>query len=155
MELTHSVRYDAPVADVRAMLADASFREKAARAQGATSVEVSVDGGSVRIDMVSPNDDVPAYARKIAGDTVHVTQSETWSGDEAALSISTAKVPAGIRGRRVLVADGDGCLDTFGGEAKARIPVVGGKIEKLIADKLKEGWDAEHRAGVSWLEGHR
>jgi Protein of unknown function (DUF2505) len=155
MKLTHSVRYDASVADVRAMLADAAFRDRATWAQGATSVEVTVAGGSVRIDMASPNTDVPAFARKIAGDSVHAIQAEEWSGDEADLSITTPKVPAGIQGQRTLVADGDGCLDTFDGEAKARIPVVSGKIEKLIADKLKKRWDVEHGVGVAWLDGDR
>ena len=40
-------------------------------------------------------------------------------------------------------------------EAKARIPLVGGKIGGLIAQRLKEGWDTEHGVGVAWLEGER
>lgn len=159
MKLTHSVRYDASVDDVHAMLTDPVFREKATWSQGATSVDVTVsrsgDGGSVRIAMVSPNSDVPAFARKIAGDTVHAVQAEEWSGHEADFTITTAKVPAGIHGRRYLVADGDGCRDEFDGEARASIPLVGGKLEKLIADKLKQGWDLEHGVGIAWLGGDR
>jgi hypothetical protein len=155
MKLTHEVRYDASVDDVYAMLTDPAFREKASWAQGATSVSVSVDEDAVRIDMVSPNDDVPGFARKIAGESVHAIQAEAWSDHEAAFSITTPKVPAGIRGRRSLVTDGQGCLDTFDGEAKATIPLVGGKIERLIAERLKEGWDVEHTIGVAWLEGDR
>ena len=34
MKLEHSVRYDAPIADVYAMLTDPAFREKATWAQG-------------------------------------------------------------------------------------------------------------------------
>jgi hypothetical protein len=155
MRLTHEVRYDAPVADVYAMLTDPAFRERASRAQGTTSVSVSVEGDAVRIDMVSPNDDVPAFARRIAGDTVHAIQAEAWSDHQAEFSITTPKVPVGIRGRRALVRDGDGCLDTFDGEARATIPLVGGKIERLIADRLKQGWDVEHGVGVGWLGGDR
>ena len=155
MKLTHEVRYDASPDDVLAMLTDPAFRERAARAQDTTSVSVSVDGGAVTIDMVSPNTSVPAFARKIVGESVHVVQAEEWSGHTASFSLTTPGVPAGVSGTRRLVADGEGCLDTFEGEAKARIPLVGGKIEGLIGERLKEGWDTEHGVGVAWLEGER
>ena len=158
MKVTHSVRYDASVEDVYAMLSDPAFRERATRAQGATSVSVAVDGGSVTIDFRRPNDDVPSFARKLAGgDELHATQAEQWTDEDysATMTISTAGVPAGISGTRTLVEDGDGTVDTFEGEATARIPLVGGKIEKLIAEKLHEGWDKEHVEGTAWLGGER
>jgi uncharacterized protein YndB with AHSA1/START domain len=155
MRVTHEVRYDASPDDVYAMLTDPAFREQAAGAQGATKVDVTVEGASVRIDMVSPNTDIPAFARKVVGVSVHAIQEEEWDGHAADFTITTPMMPASIHGRRELVADGDGCLDTFEGESKVRIPMIGGKLEKLFADKLAAGWDAEHGAGLSWLEGER
>jgi hypothetical protein len=159
MKVTHAVRYDASVAEVYAMLTDPAFREKATWSQGATAVDVTVstaaDTGTVRIDLESPNTDVPSFARKLVGDTLHAVQAEEWSGHEADFSITTSKVPAGVHGRRALVADGEGCRDTFDGEARAAIPLVGGRLEKVIAGKLKDGWDVEHAVGVAWLEGDR
>ena len=35
------------------------------------------------------------------------------------------------------------------------IPLVGGKIEGLIADLLSKALRAEHRVGVGWLDGRR
>lgn len=156
MKLTHSVRYDAPLADVYAMLQDPTFREKAAWAQQVTSVDVTVEGGEVRVEMRQPNTDIPAFARKIAGESTHAIQAEVWNGaDTAEFSITTPGIPAGISGIRTLEADGDGTLDTFDGEAKARIPLIGSKIESLIGDKLKDGWDTEHAVGTAWLAGER
>lgn len=156
MKLTHSVRYDAPLDDVYAMLTDAAFREKAAQSQGITDLAVSVDGGTVRLDMDQPTTDLPGFARKIVGETSKVVQAETWNGtDTAAFSITMPPLPGGIEGTRLLKADGDGTLDTFEGEAKVKIPLVGGKLETLISTKLKEGWDNEHEVGVSWLAGAR
>ena len=154
MRVTHEVRYDAPVEEVRAMLVNPAFRESATLTMGASKVEVSVDEADVRIDMVSRPDHVPAFARPLVGDRVHAVHAEHWTGDEADFSVTTARVPAGVHGRRVLIADGEGCLDTFDGEAHARIPLVGGRIEKLIVDRLKEGWDIEHSVGVVWLADH-
>jgi uncharacterized protein YndB with AHSA1/START domain len=156
MKLTHSVRYDAPVDDVYAMLTDPAFREKAALAQGVTSVDVSVDGGTITLEMQQPNTDLPGFARKIVGDDSRVIQAEAWNGsDSADFSITIPGTPGSISGVRTLKADGDGTLDSFDGEAKAKIPLVGGKLEGLIATKLKEGWDGEHVVGTAWLAGER
>ncbi len=156
MKLQHSVRYDAPLADVYAMLTDPAFREKASWAQQVKSVDVAVEGGDVRIDMRQPNTDVPAFARKIAGASIHAIQAETWDGvDTAEFSITTPGMPTGVSGTRALVADGDGTLDTFDGEARAKVPLIGGKLEDLIGSKLKAGWDIEHGVGVAWLAGER
>lgn len=157
MQITHSVRYDASVEDVYAMLTDPAFRERATRAQGAVSVEVSVDGADVQITMVTPNHDIPAFARKIAGENVTSVQAESWADDayECDFSVTPQTLPAAITGTRSLVVDGDGTIDRFQGEAKARIPLVGGKIEALLSQKLTQGWDTEHREGVAWLAGSR
>ena len=156
MNLSHSVRYDASIADVYAMLMDPVFREKAAWAQQVESVDVTVEGSEVSIDMHQPNTDVPAFARKVVGARIHAIQAEVWNGvDTAEFSITTPSVPAGIRGTRALVEDADGTLDTFEGEAKAKVPLIGGKLEDLIGHKLKAGWDIEHAVGVAWLAGER
>lgn len=157
MRISHEVRYDAGVEDVYAMLTDPAFRERATRAQGATSVGVEIDGGEVRITLVRPNTDIPAFARKVAGETVSVVQAESWSDDayECDFSLNPQGLPVQITGTRRLVADGDGTLDVFAGESLAKVPLIGGKLETLLSDKLTHGWDTEHSIGVAWLAGQR
>lgn len=157
MKFEHEVRYEAPIADVYAMLTDPAFREKASWAQGVESVEVAIDGTSVRIEMVQPNTDIPAFARAFAGATTRAIQAEKWiEGDHSAeFSVTTPGKPAGIHGVRRLVADGEATLDTFAGEAKAKVPLIGGKIESLIKDKLVDGWNTEAEIGRAWLAGDR
>lgn len=138
------------------MLSDPAFREKAARAQGVTSVEVSVDGQSIAIEMLQANTGIPAFARAFAGETTRAIQAEEWRDREtASFSITTPGKPAGVHGTRRLVVDGTGTLDTFEGEATAKVPLVGGRIASLLGDRLKEGWDTEHGVGVAWLAGQR
>ncbi|KRF18783.1 hypothetical protein ASG90_02475 [Nocardioides sp. Soil797] len=156
MKITHSVRYDAPVAEVYSMLTDPAFREKASWAQDTTEVSVTVEGGNVSIDMVQPNKDIPSFAKAIAGESSRAIQEEAWTdGERADFSVTIPGKPGSISGARKLVADGTGTLDTFEGEAKVKVPLVGGKIEKLIADKLKDGWNIEHTVGTAWLGGAR
>lgn len=156
MKLTHSVRYDAAPADVYAMLMDPAFREKAARSQGLLALAVTIEGDSVRLDMEQPTTDLPGFARKIVGESSKVVQAESWRGsDTADFSITMPPLPGGVTGTRVLRSDGDGTLDTFDGEAQIKIPLVGGKLEKLIGSKVKDGWDNEHGVGTAWLAGER
>lgn len=156
MKLTHSVRYDAPLAKVYAMLTDPVFREKSALSQGLTDLAVAVDGDTVRVDMEQPTTDLPGFARKVVGETSKVVQTESWNGnDRADFSITMPPLPGGIEGTRVLKSDGDATLDTFDGEAQVKIPLVGGKLEKLIGGKLTAGWDNEHAVGTAWLAGER
>lgn len=161
MKVRHSVRYDAPVADVYAMLTDPVFREKAAIAQDATDVKVSVDGQRLTLDMQASNSGLPGFAQKFAGERTHSITSEQWSGGGAAgewvadFSVATPGKPTSITGSRRLVADGDGTLDTFDGECKAKVPLIGGKLEGIMAGQFTDGLDKEHAVGIAWLKGDR
>ena len=161
MKVRHSVRYDAPVADVFAMLTDPVFREKAAIAQDATDVKVEVDGQKLTLDMQASNSGLPGFAQKFAGERTHSITSELWSdggasGDWVAeFSVATPGKPTSITGSRRLVADGDGTLDAFEGECKAKVPLIGGKLEGIMAGQFTDGLDKEHAVGIAWLKGDR
>lgn len=78
MKLTHAVRYDAPIADVYAMLTDPVFREEAAWAQQVSTVEA----GEVRIDMVQPNTASLIRGQlKDGWDTEHVVGTDRLAGE--------------------------------------------------------------------------
>ena len=40
-------------------------------------------------------------------------------------------------------------------EAKAKVQLVGGKLEQLMSEKLKHGWATEHGVSIAWLGGDR
>lgn len=161
MKVRHSVRYAAPIADVYAMLTDPGFREKAALAQDATDVKVNVDGQRLTLDMQASNSGLPGFAQKFAGERTHSITSEQWSDGGAAsgwvadFSVATPGKPTSITGSRRLVADGDGTLDTFDGECKAKVPLIGGKLEGIMAGQFTDGLDKEHAVGIVWLKGDR
>jgi hypothetical protein len=41
------------------------------------------------------------------------------------------------------------------GEAKVKVPLIGGKLEALAANLFREGKEKEHAVGVAWLQGDR
>ncbi|WP_343990524.1 DUF2505 domain-containing protein [Nocardioides dubius] len=155
MQFTHSTRHQAAPADVLAMLLDPAFRERSSLAQQASGITVTVDGSTLRLEMEQPNNDIPAFARAFAGETTRTVITEVWSGTTAKVTIETPGKPAQITATRSLVTDGDGTRDLFEAEAKAKVPLIGGKIEKLIAAKVVEGLQVEEKVAGAWLAGER
>ena len=156
MKFTCAVRYDAPLPDVYAMLTDPAFRAHAMSAQQARSCDVTVNGTTIAIDAVTPNSDIPGFARAFAGETTRSITTEHWrEGTFADFTVETPGKPSTISGIRRLVPDGDGTLDTFEAEAKAKIPLIGGKIENLIAGQFQNGTAKEQAVGATWLAGDR
>lgn len=155
MLLQTSSRYAASVDEVRAMLTDPAFRQRVAAAQDARSADVSVEGETVVLDLVTPNSGIPGFARKFAGETTRSITTETWAGDEASFRVETPGKPTSISGTRRLVAEGDATLDVFEAEVTAKVPLIGGKIENLMAAQFRDGTAKEHAVGVAWLAGDR
>ncbi len=160
MKIRHEISYDAPPADVYAMLADPSFRRKSCAAMGVLSCDVRIEpaaeGMTVVIDQVQPTAGIPAFAKKITGETTRAVQTEEWTGPaEATLTVRTPGKPMEIEGRLTLTADGASTVETFEGDVRAKVPLIGGKLESLTADLFKAGMDKEHSAGVAWLAGER
>ena len=160
MKVTHIATYDAPAAEVYAMLTDPAFREKASEATGVVSVEVTVEaegkGQVVTLDQVQPTEGVPSFAKKFAGETTHVIAVESWSSpDEAALKVDTPGRPTDLHGIYRLEESGGKTHQRFEGEIKVKVPILGGKLEKVMADLFLEARDKEQATGAAWLRGER
>lgn len=160
MNVTHAAAYDAPLADVHAMLTDPEFRRYAADATGVLSAEVTVqstdDGEVVTIDQVQPTEGVPTLAKKFAGETTRAVQVETWtSSSEATLTVRTPGRPTDISGRFVLTERGGRTTQTFSGDITVKVPLIKDRLEKLVAQLFVEGREMERAAGAAWLRGKR
>ena len=71
------------------------------------------------------------------------------------LQIDTPGKPATTKGTITLRAEGSGTVEIVELELKVKVPLIGGKLEKLMAEKVATGMDAEHEVGVAWLAGDR
>ncbi len=160
MKIHHELRYDAPADDVYAMLTDPAFRQRGCDAMGVLSADITVEpdasATTVVIDQVQPTEGVPSFAKKIAGDKTRAVLTEEWTeGRTARLHVKTPGKPTEINGTLTLTEDGATTVETFEGEVKAKVPLIGGKLESLMADLFKAGMDKEHGVGVQWLAGDR
>jgi len=158
MQFRHELAYDAGPDQVFAMLADPKFREAACAAQDVVSADVSLErngaGFSLVVDQLQRTDDLPSFARTFAGESTRAVQREEWAdATGGTLRIEAPGKPSDITGTITLVADGSGTREIVELELKVKVPLVGGKLEKLLAERVRAGMDAEHGVGVRWLKG--
>jgi hypothetical protein len=58
-----------------------------------------------------------------------------------------------MTGGTSLTQSGDDVLQRIDLDVKVSIPLVGGKVEDLIAGFVGKAFDAENKVGVKWLRG--
>jgi uncharacterized protein YndB with AHSA1/START domain len=160
MKFQHQVSYAASPDQVFEMLADPAFREAAVAAQGVVSAEVDLkrtaDGFSLTVDQLQRTDDLPSFARTITGETTRAIQREEWADPTGGtLTFESPGKPAGVDGTVTLRPEGSGTVEIVELDIDIKVPLIGGRLERLLAEKIRAGMDAEHGAGVAWLEGNR
>lgn len=158
MKFRHELRYDAPPAEVFEMLADPAFRERVVTAMDVISADVDLqragDGFTLTIDQLQKTDDLPSFARTFAGDSTQAIQREVWhDATSADLSIEAPGKPTHISGTIRLEPDGSGTKEVVELEIKVKVPLIGGKLEKLMAEKVQAGMDIENQVGIAHLSG--
>jgi hypothetical protein len=146
------------VEEVRAMLADPAFRQAVCDYQAVEDSEVVVeeyDDGSMTVDThrTYGADFVPSFARKFVGASIEVVQREEWTATEATFALTIPGKPGEMNGRARLTQSGGDAVENIDGEVKVGIPLVGGKLEDMIAGVLENGFRAENKVGIKWLAG--
>ena len=164
MKIQEEIRYDAPLEDVAAMLADPAFVEDKCRRTGAIDQTVEVEGDAdgpftVTTVRTMPTDDFPDVARKFVGDTVVIKQVDTWraaaeDGSRAGdVRLKLAGAPVELTGTMSLAADGAGTRQDLVGDLKASVPLLGGKLEKAAAPAIVMALRKEGEVGREYLAG--
>jgi len=146
------------VAEVSAMLGDPAFRDAVAGQQRAlrssTAVTPQGEGRTVVWEYVHGTEKVPGFARKLIGDEIPIVQTETWTSEaHADVVVTIPGKPGDMSGTADLRQVGDDVVETTTMTVKASIPLVGGKIEDLIAGLLGKAMRAENKVGLKWLTG--
>jgi uncharacterized protein YndB with AHSA1/START domain len=177
VRLTAEIRYAADPLTVFGMLTDEAFQKRKLAQTGALTFDVSVssrpDGGAVVTSTRAvPTDQVPEAFRALVGDRLTIEQTETWGPPGAGgvrtgtLEVSVPGTPVTMSASLSLSEDGvgpvargssptaaAGCVERVDGELKARVPLIGGRIEKATEPAVRAAIEAEERIGQAWLTG--
>lgn len=152
----HRATFAADVDTVYATLVDEMFltaRLKDIGGKGAALLEhrTSDDGVHITLRQGVDAQKLPGAVRSLlAGDLV-VERAERWHGHEASGRASINGVPAEIRSRSRVAANGGGTELVVAAEVKVGIPLIGGKIEKVVAEQVTKLLAAEAEYAEKWL----
>jgi hypothetical protein len=154
--VTHRLTYDAPATDVYRMLTTPAFREEVCTRlrviSAAATAEPVDDGIEVVIDQVQPAKGLPSFATKLLGDTIRIVQRERWTTPQHAdVDVTIPGKPGEMSGTARLEESGGVTTEVVELDIKVRIPLVGGKIESLVADMLVKALEAENATGRDYL----
>ncbi len=157
-----SACYAVRVEQVHAVFADARYwQARLADADSAIldALAVEEDGRIIvaTIEALRP-DGLPAIIRQLHRGPLQVVRHETWSpitGGTAhgKVSVGVAGMPVSLAGNAKLVPAENGSRLTVTGTVVVNIPLVGGKLETVICDKVTEMVMAEQRFTTRWVTG--
>lgn len=151
-KLTKKLTYEASAEAVAAMLDDVAFREEVLARQKVLRGSATVDGDLVTIEQVRSSDGLPGFAQKFVGDEITIVQTETWTSPTSCdVELAIPGKPGEASGSMRLVESGGTTTEEIDLDLSVRIPLVGGKIEGLIAGLFKEALDIEQAVGREWL----
>lgn len=130
---------------VAALLQDKAFLKERAEAAGDTNIEVTVESVPDGFRVVVARDkevELPAFAKKMFKPQNRITDDTTWrrEGDQwvASYEVQVAGIPGQVRGKSTLAPSAKGCEYISNFEVTARIPLVGAKLEVMVADRIEE-----------------
>lgn len=150
--LTRKLTYEASAEAVAAMLDDVAFREEVLARQKVSRGSATVDGDVVTIEQVRSSEGLPGFAQKFVGDEITIVQRETWTSPTSCdVELAIPGKPGEARGTMRLVESGGTTTEEIDLDLSVRVPLVGGKVEGLIADVLARALDVEQAVGREWL----
>ena len=117
-------------------------------ADGAFTVDISEEVGT---------SELPGFVKKVIRGKLLITRTDHWGplvGDiaDGTLAGGSSAVSARVEGTMALRPDGEGSVLTVRGTSTVKIPLIGGKIESLIIDMIKDMVDRETRETVEWAQ---
>lgn len=150
--LRKELLYAAGPEAVHAMLTDPAFREESLERQHVLRGSAKAEGEQMTIEQVQSASSLPSFARKLVGDEIVILQQEWWtSPTDADVHVTIPGKPGEMSGTIRLTPDGEGTREVVEMTIRVGIPLVAGKIEKLVADMLGKALDKEHETGRDWL----
>lgn len=158
--------YDAAPEVVFAMLSADEFLRAKLQATAALEYEVvecaeTPDGGFRIVTKRTVQADVPAIARKVFKPTNSMTQTEDWEAPSGATRVGTWRIEAhgvpvavSTSGTTRLESARGGAMHHIDATIKVSVPLIGGKLERVVFDQAKQIMDIEHNFGRQWLVEH-
>jgi hypothetical protein len=158
--------YESDPATVFAMVTDEKFLLAKYEGVGMTNSKVLEstalpDGGHrVRTQRDVATEGVPDFVKKLVGERTTIVETDEWGpaapdGSRTGTWKADAKTaPMAMHGTFALTPTGSGSQVVISGEVKASVPLIGGKVEKAVAEATEKALREENEFGQGWLASH-
>jgi hypothetical protein len=154
--------YAANPIQLREMVTNKGYIDARAMITGALSVESSSSvqpDGTTNLEIIRTlPSEMPSFAVAIVGDTLAVTEHQTWQPATQDSCLGTFRVefnaPLTFIGVATMTFDGARTTVVTEGEFKASIPFFGGKVENLAREQTERYLAKEESFATDWLKSH-
>lgn len=163
MRITTFFDYAATPEDVFAMLADPAFQAAKVEATHPLSHTESVTPKGEQTEIVTSRvistEGFPDFAKSMIGPKLRVTETIVWSrastdgSRTGTMTIAIGDASVRMNGTLRLAAGGSGTRIDVNGDLKAKIPLLGSKVEKAAERPILSAIEKEQEVGAKWLAG--
>ena len=136
------------------------YQDDKCKAAGAitfsSKVEETGQGHTSTVQRLMSSGDVPELVKKVVGDKVDVLETIAWGPKQADgsrkgdLTVHMKGQPISMKGFTYIKPNGTGSTVGVDAELKAKIPVIGGKIEKMGSPEIIKAIKAEEATAHEW-----
>jgi len=161
MKFETKARYPVSSDIVLKMFSDPSFHTKKLVAMGLTRhkvLEQKADGAEFRIKIERKVPlDAPGMLKKFFPADTTVVSEERWNktAKTGKVRVEPAGVPVDMTCQATLADAGGECVVTYVWDVKARVPLVGGALEKFVCSDMEKRMGEESRAGAALAKDYR
>lgn len=165
MALSASTTLPHSVDRVAAVFANEDFQRHTSELVGGTLESFKVDGDVAGVFSTTsvrtlPTTRLPEVARKFVGESLTVTQLETWEAPAAdgsrqsSISLKIAGAPLDVSAVQRLIADGGNTRVELEGSVTSSVPFLGGKIADAAEPMVGKALNIQSQQAQAWLESH-
>ncbi|MET4094472.1 DUF2505 domain-containing protein [Arthrobacter sp. UYCu712] len=165
MPLSASTTLPHSVDRVTAVFVNEEFLRHTSEYVGGTLESFAVDGDTAGAFVTTtvrtiPTTRMPDIARKFVGESLKVTQVETWAAPAAdgsrqsSISMKVAGAPLDVNAvQRLVSVDGSTRVE-LEGTVTSSVPFLGGKIAEAAEPMVGKALNIQSQQAQAWLESH-
>lgn len=158
---SHSVRIDGPLEAIHSSYADAAYwndriHEVGSDKDSLDDLVVSGDTIDVTVTQFIPESEIPDLARKVLPGELRLVRKAHFHGFDGARLLGSSRVEAAgglgvLTGETEILSDGGAADEALSGQVKVSVPLLGGKLEKLVIQHLTGLFEEEYSHLNRWL----
>jgi hypothetical protein len=150
---------------VTAVFVNEDFLRHTSEHVGGTLESFNVDGDTAgafvtTIVRTIPTNRMPEMARKFVGESLKVTQVESWAAPAAdgsrqsSISMKVAGAPLDVKAVQRLVSEAGSTRIELEGTVSSSVPFLGGKIAEAAEPMVGKALNIQSQQAQAWLESH-